>query len=428
MNEDLIHFIWKNKILASKPLFSLQGEKIQIIQAGIHNYVDGPDFLQAKIQIGDKIWAGSVEIHINASDWFAHKHQDDKNYKNVILHVVFEYDLKESHRLHNQLALLPHLELKHYLPEGLLMKYEQLQLRTYKIPCEPYFDKNIDTFKHKIWWKRLMTERLQEKTIWLDSYANLWVNDFNHLALLLIARSFGLKGNELNFEQVALSINPNWISKFRSNTKAIDALIFGISGILQHAKSDEYVDKLRTEFLHLQHLLQVAESQISWNYKNNRPLNFPDIRLAQFAKLITAQPNLSSFLLDNSFDEIEKILLNINLDIYWETHFVLGKEAVRKSKNIGKSFAHRFILNTVLIFRFYYYSKKGMQSHLEELLDIIEDLPPEQNKTLSEWLHLGLKSENALESQALIYLKNNYCNKFKCLHCFYGNKILTNND
>ena len=78
MTEDLLHYIWKFKRFELNKLQTQEGESIQIINAGTHNKDAGPDFVTAQIKIGDTLWAGNVEIHVNASDWYKHRHQNDK--------------------------------------------------------------------------------------------------------------------------------------------------------------------------------------------------------------------------------------------------------------------------------------------------------------------------------------------------------------
>ena len=88
MKEEYLHFIWRQKLLSKYQLFIQNKKSLTIIDPGQWNSNSGPDFLQAKIKIDETIWVGHVEIHINASDWFAHHHEDDPNYDTVILHVV----------------------------------------------------------------------------------------------------------------------------------------------------------------------------------------------------------------------------------------------------------------------------------------------------------------------------------------------------
>ncbi|HMP32103.1 MAG TPA: DUF2851 family protein, partial [Saprospiraceae bacterium] len=92
INEDFLYFIWESKQLANKILTTYDGQELSIVHFGFRNRVSGPDFTGAKVKIGEVLWAGNVEMHVKASDWYLHKHDDDKAYNNVILHVVWIND------------------------------------------------------------------------------------------------------------------------------------------------------------------------------------------------------------------------------------------------------------------------------------------------------------------------------------------------
>ena len=121
MKEEFLHYIWKYKLYRNNNLTSQKGEKIKIVNQGTHNFDSGPDFFNAKIKINDTVWAGNVEIHINSSDWYAHNHDSDKAYDNVILQVVFNHD-KDVRRTNGQ--IISTLELK--FDKNLLSHYESL--------------------------------------------------------------------------------------------------------------------------------------------------------------------------------------------------------------------------------------------------------------------------------------------------------------
>jgi len=162
MTERLLQFIWQFQYLNKSELVTTAGENIYIIFPGQFNTNQGPDFSNAKIKIGDTTWAGTVELHLQTSDWDRHKHQTDKNYRNVILHVVWEDDAKEANTI-------PVLQLKERVSKLLLNRYEELMNSTAFIPCE----KNIHFMPDIVWtaWKeRLMAERLISKAKLVENY------------------------------------------------------------------------------------------------------------------------------------------------------------------------------------------------------------------------------------------------------------------
>ena len=92
MKEGFLHYLWNYQLFDISKLATVQGDAITILKRGIYNHNSGPDFFNAQIVIGNQKWAGNVEIHLKSSDWYLHHHEEDANYENVILHVVWEHD------------------------------------------------------------------------------------------------------------------------------------------------------------------------------------------------------------------------------------------------------------------------------------------------------------------------------------------------
>ena len=111
MKEELLHFVWQSKLLLSQSLTTTSGLPVTIVQPGNRNANAGPDFFNARLQIGDTIWAGNIEIHISSSDWDRHRHTSDEAYNNVILHVVYIHDREV---LNAQGEQIPTLELRSF--------------------------------------------------------------------------------------------------------------------------------------------------------------------------------------------------------------------------------------------------------------------------------------------------------------------------
>lgn len=92
MNESFLHYLWQFQYFDKKELKTTTGETITIRKPGILNTDAGPDFSQASVIIDGIEWVGTVEVHIQSSGWYAHRHNNDKAYENVILHLVWEED------------------------------------------------------------------------------------------------------------------------------------------------------------------------------------------------------------------------------------------------------------------------------------------------------------------------------------------------
>jgi hypothetical protein len=71
-----------------------------------------------------------------------------------------------------------------------------------------------------------------------------------------------------------------------------------------------------------------------------------------------------------------------------------------------------------------YGSKHFDEQMMQRALDLLENLPPEENRILKLWSSCGLKVDNAADSQALIQLKLKYCNRKDCLRCRFGYEYL----
>src|ERR1035437_3578723 len=131
MNEDFLHYLWKYRLLGNA-LTTTLNEPIEVIDTGFHNHDSGPDFLNAKIKIDHTIWAGNIEIHVNASDWITHAHHLDKAFQNVILHVVFNNDLPDSSP---SSPLAPCAEVGKLIDYKLIYKYKDFLAAKGWVPC-----------------------------------------------------------------------------------------------------------------------------------------------------------------------------------------------------------------------------------------------------------------------------------------------------
>ena len=237
MKEDFLHFLWQNKLFPSSNLKSVANETIQIIKSGTHNLNTGPDFLNAHLKINNQLWIGNVEIHINSSDWYLHKHEEDKNYDAVILHVVWQYD---SAIFMKNNKPLPTLELNDLIDKNLLNNYQSLfskQLRW--IPCEQQINE-VDSFLMSNWLERLYFERLENKALLIKELLAKSNNDFESVLFQLLAKNFGLKINGEAFLQLAQSFEFSTLKKARFNEFQLSALLFGQAGFLENEVEDSY--------------------------------------------------------------------------------------------------------------------------------------------------------------------------------------------
>jgi hypothetical protein len=421
MTEDLLHFIWKYKLLKPINLYTTSKTELQIIKTGEHNTHAGPDFTNARIKIGDTEWAGTIEIHKKSSDWFLHNHHTDKAYDNVILHVVYEHD-KEIQNSKQQ--PIPCLELKPFLMDGVLEKYENLYKNKQPIPCGTLFTDVPDIIKEP-WLERMLVDRLEDKTNFVQELFTFTKNNWDETFYLLLFKNFGFHINSDAFLQIAKSIPLNTLLKHANSTQQVEALLFGQSGLLHKDLKDEYTQNLFKEYNYLKHKYQLIPIPHNLKFLRLRPQNFPTIRLAQLANFILKYQHTFSKIVEATKIEDVKKLFTISVSDYWQTHYTLDELSVFEEKNFGKSSIENIIINTVCPLLFFYGKIKQDESLIEKAVKWYDELKPEKNNITKLFEELSFKPKHAGHSQALIQLNNNYCTNKKCLQCSIGVFILS---
>jgi hypothetical protein len=421
MKEDFLHHLWKFKLYNRHNLKTTDGEAVEVLNTGQHNTDAGPDFFNAKVKVGETLWAGNVEIHLKSSDWKKHSHHLDGAYKNVILHVVHEHDEQVATAGGTGIVTL---ELKEKFNPKLYKNYLQLLESREWIPCEKKI-KSVDKLTVDSWLERLLVERLELKTEnilqSLRINKNSWEETFYHQ----LAKNFGFQLNSLPFEMLAKSLPLSYLGKHKSSLLQIEALLFGQAGMLSKKFKDDYPNQLKKEydFLKMKFSLQPMDGS-QWKFLRLRPSNFPTIRIAQFAQLIHKSSHLFSKILEiEKVKDIEK-LFEVSVSDYWLTHYTFDKSSTRREKHLGETAMQIILINTVIPFLFAYGKQRQSEIHEERALLFLEKIAAEKNSIITHWNKLGLSSVNAGQSQALIQLKNEYCSKKNCLNCAIGNKII----
>lgn len=421
ISEEFIQFIWKNRLFEDSSLKTTEHEKLEILETGVQNFNAGPDFLNARVKIGNTLWAGNIEIHINSSDWHKHEHGRDKAYSNVILHVVVNHDM-EIYRSESE--KIPTIKIN-YKPK-LFDNYLQLVDAEKWIPCQSEINK-VDNFFVTHWISKLTIERLENKA---NSIKEQLLENNNHWEEVFyrqIARNFGYKINAEPFEWLAKSLPINIIAKHKNNISQIEALLFGQAGFLEKELEDDYFKMLKKEYDFLKHKYRLKPLQEHlWKFLRLRPLNFPTVRIAQFAQLINQSSGLFSKILESK--EIKSIhsLLEVSTSEYWQSNYSFSSKSKPMNKKLGAATKNSIIINTIVPFLFVYGELKDNQYYKNKSIEYLEQTQPESNSTISKWEKIGIMAENAYITQALLQLKNMYCDKKKCLNCLIGNKIIVN--
>lgn len=420
MKESILHYIWQQKLFTAHSLHTTDGEAVEVVDVGKLNTDAGPDFFNAKVRIGNTLWAGNVEIHTRASEWYKHNHQYDKAYDSVILHVVKYADASVSR---SDGEKIPQLELVY--PVRIEENYEKLISGQKWIPCSDKIA-DVPAIFIQSWETALLTERLEQKMNAIQQLLNGNNQHWEEAFYIILARSFGFGTNSQAFEMLAKSLPLTALGKHKNHLFQIEALLFGQAGFLDSEFLDEYGLQLKKEydFLKIKFSLQPINVE-QWRLLRLRPDNFPQIRIAQFAALIHGSTKLFSRILERPELEYLNGILKTEPSDYWKTHYLFGHESPQKSKKLGKDSINSILINTVVPFLFCYATQKGNQDLKDKSIQLLEQIPAEKNAIVSGWQNTGLKVENAFDSQALLQLKKRYCDEKKCLRCRIGHKVLT---
>lgn len=419
MQEDFLHYVWQYQKLNSNSLTTVQGEDLQVVSVGLINTNSGPDFFNSRIIIDKQEWAGNVEIHLKSSDWYAHYHETDENYDNVILHVVWEDDVVVYDTYDKPIKTL---ELKNYISNDLVGNYKKLMDSKSWINCQSQIS-TIDTITLTSLKDSLLVARLERKSIRI--HEKLEKCHFNWEAVLFeqLTQAFGLKVNADMFEQLANSISFAVFKKETSVAVHLEALLFGQANMLSEGIEDAYVVKLQNEYVFLQQKYNLQPIIGKMRFFRIRPPNFPTIRLSQLAMLYHVNGNLFSKIIKmKSVSEIKE-LFEVSAAEYWDTHYTFGKISGKKQKKLSSAFVTTLILNVILPLK-YVYSKIMERTHFDTVFRFYKSLKPEKNAIISKFKEFNITIEHSGDTQALLELKRYFCDENKCLNCKIGNKLL----
>lgn len=420
-NEYLLHYVWECQLFDRAGLQTTDGQKVDIIDPGIRNTDAGADFFNAKIKIGDKMWAGDVEIHLSSGDWTKHGHHTDENYNSVILHVV---ERVKGVVRNKKGVRVPQMQL--IVPESIRKNAAYLLNSRSNIPCKnhlPLVEKEVIC----AWMVEMGVERLERKVNDIFTHMARFNNSWDHSFYVLLVRNFGFGLNSDGFERLALSLPFNYIQRHSDSLFQIEALLYGQAGMLyDDTVFDDYYLQLRKEYEFLKHKYQLKPID-GFLFKKSRvrPRAFPQVRIAQLATLLKQSGRLFSSILEREDYRQLWFYFQVDTSDYWHTHYSFGKEESEKSRKfLGKSSFNVILINTVAPMLFAYGRTTGQKKFCDRALHILETTKPERNAIIAEFAVSGISPVNAFESQALIQLRKEYCDKRKCLYCKIGCQIL----
>ena len=417
--EQLLHYVWKHKIFPLKELKTTTGQQVEVIDTGLANTDAGPDFFNAKLKLDGVLWIGNIEIHERSSDWFKHGHHADAGYNSVILHIASERDTEISRSNGER---IPQIQL--ICPEAVRTNYKELLETDSYPPCYRIIP-SLPPFTAHSWMTALQMERFEQKATLLNERLKRCQGNWEDAFFITLARNFGFGLNGDAFETWAHRLPFRAVDKHRNDLFQIEAIFFGQAGILEDSDGDGYYLRLKKEYTYLQHKFGLIPMDASlWRFLRLRPANFPHIRIAQLACLYHRAYGLLSRIMETETLQGVRDILKGGTSEYWLTHYTFGGSSPSRPKTLSNTSLDLLIINTVVTFLYAYGLHKGNRVLCARAGSFLEELKAENNYITRMWEQCGMKASNAADSQALIQLKKEYCDKKKCLYCRIGYEYL----
>ena len=427
--EQLLHYTWKHKMWPLHPLTTTDGRDVEVIDPGLHNQHQGPDFFNAKVRINGTLWVGNVEIHDRASDWYLHGHDKDKAYDNVVLHVCGVCD-KDVLNSNGQYVTQMQLDVPAHVQEN----YRQLLQADKYPPCYTIIP-SLSRLTVHAWMAALETERLEQKTEAIRQRAERANGSWEDAFFQTLARNYGFGVNGDAFELWSRQVSLPAAGKHRDDLFQLEAIFLGQAGLLsleavperyrEQAQQDPYFAKLSNEYRYLSHKFSLESMDYKlWKFMRMRPQNFPHIRLSQLANLYyERRANLSTLLECETLDQLRSLLAT-HVTPYWESHYTFGSESLPIGKHMSPFSLNLLIINTAIPTLFAVGRHRQKEALCDRAFDLLEQLKAENNYIVTMWKECGLEVKTAGDSQALIQLKTRYCDRRDCLRCRFGYEYL----
>lgn len=422
MTESFLHYVWQLQYFWKDDLKTSSGEPVRVFHPGNRNSDAGPDFSNARVKIGELEWRGSIEIHIKASGWNDHKHSADEAYEKVVLHVVWENDKLIKH---TDGSTMPTIELKNRIDLTLWKRYKNLYTSPDIIPCANHWQSVPEVNKLSMLDNALMI-RLQTKAHAVTGLLAKNSNDWEQTCYQLLCKNFGFKVNAEPMLRLGQIISYNTLLKHFDKPVQVEALLFGAGGFLENIAED-YTSILTREYDMLRRKYSLDGKQMNlsqWKFLRLRPANFPTVRIAQLAALLTKQKNLFSKILEaNAYKQVCE-LLDVEQSAYWLKHYQFGKPSKSHVPSLGDASIQNIIINTIVPLLVAYGGIHDEQAYIDRATDLLQYIPAEDNKITRQWAPLNYKVKSAFDSQALIELYTNFCMKRRCLECGVGSWLI----
>lgn len=412
MSEAFLQYIWQFQLYDQHDLVTTEGELIRILNPGVKNHHNGPDFLHAQVQIGDLLWNGACEIHLYSSGWIQHKHPDDPLYEGVVLHVVWEDDQAIQYPTRQ---LIPTLELQGRVANSLIQNWRELAHSTTSIACSQVVQQVTGLNKVSAMEKALI-ERIIRKSDFVLKLYHQNRNDWTETTYQVFMRAFGFRFNAEAFHQVALAVPYKVICKHADDLFTLRALLWGAAGLLDPKSKTPGSTSLWREyqFLKLKYpMLERGVHASQWKRLRLRPANFPEVRLDQLAWLLANRRNLFTALVEADWKELLAML-------------TIPATETGPVSPLGKASIVNLVMNLTIQLRGAYNRLWNQQAGWDEIFRILAALPAERNHVIQPFPGLGFPLTSSWDSQALLGLHDYFCFRRRCLECAVGVAIVKN--
>ena len=420
--EKLMQYVWKHRLWRSEDMVTNTGKKVRVVDPGLLNTDAGPDFFNAKIEIDGHMWVGNVEMHYRATDWKRHRHDSDKAYDSVILHVVAKDDAPVR-RTNGE--LIPQLVLE--VSPQFNADYASLVGATIEVPCATKI-KQVPHLTIVEWVEGLAFERLHGKVERIHQLLDSFNGSWEDVCYVTLARNFGFGINNDAFERLARRTPLRLLGKHSDSVLQIEALLFGQAGMLDAQKQgmDSYYNQLCTEYAFLSNKFQLTPMEKeSWKLFRIRPQNFPYRRIAMLAQFIEGGFRMMNRILEAEGEKEMRALFEVELSGYWTKHYTFGKPNERATATLSRNSIDIILINTVAPLLYAYGELTGNYEMPDKAIKLLEDLRAESNSIVSHFVAYGIDCPDALTSQALVQLKREYCDARKCIYCKIGHHLLS---
>lgn len=420
--EELMQYVWRHRLWPAHGLHTVDGRPVDIIDPGTLNRDAGPDFFNAKIRLGGQVWSGNVEIHVRASDWRRHGHDGDPAYDSVILHVVGKDDM--AVRRGNG-EVIPQLCMP-CAPDFAERYRAFVNNSNNELACAAEIATVPPLYLHD-WLDSLAYERLCVKSDRIRSLVDRFRGDWEEACYVTLARALGFGTNGEPFERLAAATPLRLLRRHSDSLAALEALLFGQSGLLDVAPSDDpYVGALRREYAFLSDKYSLRRPQSpGWKMARMRPPNFPHRRIALLAAMAEGGFSMMRGILEVASVDDAFALFEIRLSGYWSTRYNFGPSTGRNVQELSRQSVKILVINLVVPMLYAYGLATDDSVLRDRAVDIIGQLPPESNSVVSLFARAGIRCDNAFASQALIELRRAYCETRKCLYCRLGHRMLS---